>query len=86
MGDSIYVNADYALALNNGAEVNFHVGSYTGDFAAWGTTNGDLMDYSVSVSKDNFTFGVSKTSFENNPNNNSQDSKFFVAYNVDFSL
>ena len=77
-GDSIYVNADYALALSNEAELAFHVGNYSGDFST------DSTDFGVSISKDNFTFGVSKTDFDDG--GSSDDMKFYVAYSVDISL
>jgi uncharacterized protein (TIGR02001 family) len=77
-GDSIYVNADYALALGNEAEVNFHVGNYSGDFST------DSTDFGISINKDNFTFGVSKTDYDNG--GNSDDMKFYVGYSVDIDL
>ncbi|MEI6893615.1 MAG: TorF family putative porin [Colwellia sp.] len=82
-GDSIYASADYALALSNGAEVGFHVGSYSGD-AVDGWYGESAIDFGVSLSKDNFTFGVSKTDYEDGLN--SDDMKFYVSYSVDISL
>jgi uncharacterized protein (TIGR02001 family) len=79
-GDSIYVSADYVLALSNEAEVNFHIGNYSGDFST------DSTDLGVSISKDNFTFGVSKTDYESGVGSNSDDVKFYVAYSVDIAL
>lgn len=81
-GDSIYASADYALALSNGAEVGFHIGSYSGDFAG-----NDSVDFGVSLSKDNFTFGVSKASFKDDVDlGNSDDLKFYASYSVDIDL
>jgi len=77
-GDSVYVNADYAITLSNEAEVNFHVGNYSGDFST------DSTDFGVSISKDNFTFGVSKTDYDDGLS--SDDMKFYVSYSVDISL
>jgi len=77
-GDSVYVNADYALALGNEAEVNFHLGNYSGDFST------DSTDFGVSISKDNFTFGISKTDYDDGAS--SDDMKFYVAYSVDIDL
>ena len=82
-GDSIYVNADYALALSNEAEVAFHVGSYSGD-AVDGWYGESAIDFGVSLSKDNFTFGVSKTDYDDGAN--SDDMKFYVSYSVDIAL
>jgi len=77
-GDSVYVNADYALTLGNEAEVNFHVGNYSGDFST------DSTDFGVSISKDSFIFGVSKTDYDDG--GSSDDMKFYVSYSVDISL
>jgi len=77
-GDSVYVNADYALTLGNEAEVNFHVGNYSGDFST------DSTDFGISISKDSFTFGLSKTDYDDG--GSSDDLKFYVAYSVDIDL
>ncbi|HCM48052.1 MAG TPA: hypothetical protein DIS98_11315 [Colwellia sp.] len=77
-GDSVYVNADYAITLGNNAEVAFHLGNYSGDFST------DSTDFGVSLSKDNFTFGVSKTDYDDG--GSSDDMKFYVSYSVDISL
>lgn len=77
-GDSVYVNADYALTLGNEAEVNFHLGNYSGDFST------DSTDFGVSLSKNNFTFGVSKTDYDDS--DSSDDMKFYVAYGIDIDL
>jgi uncharacterized protein (TIGR02001 family) len=77
-GDSIYASADYALALSNEAELAFHLGSYSGDFST------DSIDFGVSLSKDNFTFGVSKTDYDDGIS--SDDMKFYVAYSIDIDL
>ena len=75
---SIYASADYAVGLDNGAEVAFHLGSYSGDFST------DSIDLGVSLSKDGFTFGVSKTDYDDGAS--SDDMKFYVAYAVDIDL
>jgi len=77
-GDSIYVNADYALTLGNEAELAFHLGNWSGDFST------DSTDIGVSISKDNFTFGVSKTDYDDA--GSSDDMKFYVAYSVDIAM
>ncbi|KGJ89721.1 TorF family putative porin [Colwellia psychrerythraea] len=77
-GDSVYVNADYSLPLDNEAEINFHLGNYSGDFST------DSTDFGVSIGKDNFTFGVSKTDYDDG--GSSDDLKFYVSYSVDISL
>jgi len=82
-GDSIYVNADYAITLGNEAELGFHVGSYSGD-AVDGWYGESAIDFGVSLSKDNFTFGLSKTDYDDGAS--SDDMKFYVAYSVDIDL
>jgi len=80
-GDSVYLTADYAITLSNEAEVNFHIGNYSGDFAG-----NDSTDIGVSISKDNFTFGVSKVEFSDDVTDNSDDMKFYVSYAVDIAM
>lgn len=77
-GDAIYATADYSLALSNESELAFHLGSFTGDFST------DSIDFGVSLSKDNFTFGLSKTDYSDG--GSSDDMKFYVAYSVDIDL
>jgi uncharacterized protein (TIGR02001 family) len=77
-GDSIYASADYSLILGNDAEVAFHLGNYSGDFST------DSTDFGVSLSKDNFTFGVSKTDYDDGAS--SDDMKLYVSYSIDISL
>jgi len=82
-GDSVYINADYALTLGNEAELGFHLGSYSGD-AVDGWYGESAIDFGVSLSKDNFTFGLSKTDYDDGAS--SDDMKFYVAYSVDIDL
>lgn len=77
-GDSVYANVDYAFEIASGAEVALHIGDYSGDFST------ESVDYGVSISKDSFTFGVSKTDFDDGAG--SDDLKFYVSYGVDFTL
>lgn len=79
-GDSIYANIDYAIALESGAEITLHVGDYSGDFSTEST------DYGVSISKDSFTFGVSKVSFDDSVYSAEDDLKFYISYAVDIDL
>ena len=76
-GDSIYASADYAIALQNDAEVNLHIGSYSGDWLAE-----DSIDYGVSISKSGFTFGASATDLDGAAG----DVKVYVAYAIDIDL
>ena len=77
-GDSIYANLDYGISLDSGAEVGLHIGDYSGDFST------DSTDIGISVSKDSFTFGVSKTDYDDGAG--SDDLKFYVSYSVDITL
>jgi uncharacterized protein (TIGR02001 family) len=77
-GDSVYASIDYAVEIASCAELAFHVGDYSGDFST------ESVDFGASVSKDGFTFGVSKTDFEDGAG--SDDLKFYVSYGVDFTL
>ena len=77
VGDSIYANVDYAIALNNDVEVNLHLGSYSGD---WLTE--DTIDYGVSIAKAGFTLGASATDLDGGAG----DVKVYVAYSIDIDL
>jgi uncharacterized protein (TIGR02001 family) len=79
-GDSVYANIDYGFALESGAEITLHVGDYSGDFSTEST------DFGAAISKDGFTFGVSKVSFDDSVNDASDDLKFYVSYAVDIDL
>lgn len=76
-GDTIYASADYAFSLSNEAEVNLHIGSYSGDWLAE-----DSIDYGVSISKSGFTFGASATDLDGAAG----DVKVYVSYAVDIDL
>jgi uncharacterized protein (TIGR02001 family) len=80
-GDSVYANIDYGFALESGAEVALHIGDYSGDWIG-----NESTDFGASVSKDGFTFGVSKVSFDNNVSAGEDDLKFYVSYAVDIAL
>lgn len=76
-GDTIYANIDYSIELSNEAEVNLHLGSYSGDWLAE-----DIIDYGVSISKSGFTFGASATDLDGGAG----DVKVYVAYSIDIDL
>lgn len=75
-GDTLYLSADYGVEVGNGAELGFHVGSYSGDWLAE-----DTIDLGLTLSKDAFTFGLSKIDAEEG-----DDLKAYVSYAVDFEL
>lgn len=74
-GDTLYLSADYGIALENDAEIALHLGSYTGDWLA-----DESVDYGISISKSGFTFGASKTDLSGD------DLKVYVSYSVDIDL
>jgi uncharacterized protein (TIGR02001 family) len=76
-GDTIYANVDYGIELSNAAEVNLHLGSYSGDWLAE-----DSIDYGVSISKSGFTLGASATDLDGAAG----DVKVYVAYSIDIDL
>lgn len=76
-GDTVYANVDYTIALSNEVEINLHLGSYSGDWLAE-----DSIDYGVSISKSNFTFGASATDLDDSAG----DVKVYVAYSIDIDL
>lgn len=75
-GDTLYLSADYAVAVGNDAQLGFHVGSYSGDWLAE-----DTVDVGLTLSKDAFTFGLSKVNATQG-----DDLKAYVSYAVDFEL
>lgn len=75
-GDTIYVSADYAVPVGNEAELGLHIGSYSGDWLAE-----DTVDVGLTLSKDAFTFGLSKINAEQG-----DDLKAYVSYALDFEL
>ncbi len=79
-GDSLYASIDYSYALKGGAEIALHVGDYSGDFSTEST------DFGVSISKESFTFGVSKVSFDDSVSAGEDDLKFYVSYSVEIDL
>jgi len=76
-GDTVYLSADYATTVAKDAELAFHVGNYSGDWLAE-----DSTDIGVTLSKDAFTFGISKLSQDGGD----EDLKVYVSYAVDFAL
>lgn len=75
-GDTLYLSADYAVAVGKGTELGFHVGSYSGDWLAE-----DTVDVGFTVAKDGFTFGLSKVDADAG-----DDLKAYVSYGLDFEL
>lgn len=76
-GDSLYASVDYSVAVVNDAQLNFHLGSYTGDWLAE-----DSIDYGLSLSKSGFTFGLSQTDLDGAAG----DLKVYLTYAIDIAL
>jgi uncharacterized protein (TIGR02001 family) len=73
---SLYLSGDAEFEVADGLTLALHVGSYDFD-----KDNGeDYVDYSASLSKDGFTFGISDTDMDND------DLKVFVSYSIDIDL
>ena len=70
----IFLDADFSFASDIG--LSLHVGKGTDDFYA----GESFLEYGASVSKNNFTFGVSKTDL------NDDDVKFIISYVASFDF
>ena len=74
--DDTYITADAEFELSSDLALALHIGNY--DFDA----GGDYTEYSVSLSKNNFTFSVGDTDISGADG----DVNFTVSYSVDFDL
>ncbi len=74
--DDSYIAGDVSLELPSEIELSLHIGTGTDEFYA----GESFIDYSASLSKSGFTFGVSKTDLTG------QDMKVFISYGIDIDL
>lgn len=74
--DDTYLSADAEFEVAEGLGLGLHIGRY--DFKE----AGNYIDYGVALSKEGFTFGVSKTDLSGADG----DVNFTVSYAVDFDL
>lgn len=74
--DDSYIAGDVSFELVSEIELTLHIGTGTDDFYA----GESFVDYSASINKSGFTFGVSKTDLTD------QDMKVFISYAVDIDL
>jgi uncharacterized protein (TIGR02001 family) len=74
---SLYVSAGAEFEVADGLTLAFHIGDYSFDDKMVAQ---DYNDYSVSLSKDSFTFVVSDTDMDND------DMKFVISYSVNIDL
>ncbi len=77
-GDDSYISVDAAFELTSEIGLSLHAGTGTDDFYA----GEDFFDYGVSLSKDSFTFGASKTDLDGAAG----DVKFYISYAIDLDL
>jgi len=88
-GEATYLYADYGTEIRNGLELGLHIGFHQGDFSeAFNGVPGDYTDYSVSLSKDGFSFMITSTDLDDaGPDNLDNDElKFVISYGMDFEL
>jgi len=72
-GDDSYLSLDADFTIAQEFNLSLHVGTGTDEFYA----GESFTDYSISVSKNNFSLGASKTNIDGD------DVKLFIAYSVD---
>jgi len=75
-GDDSYLSVDAEFELASEIGLTLHVGAGTDDFYA----GEEFIEYGASLSKSNFTFGVSQTDL------NDSDVKVYVSYAIDIDL
>ncbi len=75
-GDDSYISFDANFELKQDLAINFHVGHGTDEFYA----GESYLDYGISLSKNEFTFGLSNTDL------NDSDVKFYVSYTMALDL
>lgn len=88
-GEAYYVYADYGFEVKEGLEMGVHVGYHDGDFnEAFNGVPDSYVDYNVSLSKNGFSFMISKTDLDDvGPDSLDNDEiKFVVGYSMDFEL
>jgi len=74
--DDSYLAGDVTFELVSEIELTLHIGTGTDDFYA----GESFVDYSASLNKSGFTFGLSKTDLSN------EDMKVFISYGIDIDL
>ena len=78
--DMFYVELNANFTILNETDLAFHIGQSSGDTVNEWYNEDDYLDYSVSLSKNGFTLGLTKTDL------NDDDVSAFVSYSADFSL
>ncbi len=88
-GEAYYVSLGYEHPLKNDFTLGVHIGRHAGDFnEAFNGVPGDYTDYSVSLSKNGFSFMVTDTDLSNTgPDPLDNDAmKIVVSYTLDLDL
>ena len=78
--DMLYVELNASFTILTETELAFHLGRSSGDTVTEWYSEDDYLDYSVSLSKNGFTLGLTKTSLDDS------DLKAFVSYSIDLTL
>jgi len=78
--DMLYVELNANFTILNETGLAFHIGQSSGDTINEWYSEDDYLDYSVSLSKNGFTFGLTQTDLSED------DVSAFVSYSADFSL
>ena len=74
--DDSYISGDVSFELVSEIGLTLHIGTGTDEFYA----GESFIDYSASLSKSGFTFGVSKTDLSDD------DMRVFISYGIDIDL
>ena len=74
--DDSYISGDVSFELASEIGLTLHIGTGTDEFYA----GESFIDYSASLSKSGFTFGVSKTDLSDD------DMRVFISYGIDIDL
>jgi len=88
-GQAYYLSLDYSFAVREGLMLGLHVGQHAGDFnEAFNGVPGDYIDYSLSLSKNGFSFMLTDTNLGDvGPDPLDNDAiKIVVSFNMDFEL
>lgn len=78
--DMLYVELNASFTILNETDLAFHIGQSSGDTVTEWYSEDDYLDYSVSLSKNGFTLGLTKTDLNDDKLN------AFVSYSTDLSL
>jgi len=78
--DMLYVELNANFTILNETDLAFHIGQSSGDTINEWYNEDDYLDYGVSVSKNGFSLGLTKTNLDDD------DINAFISYSIDLSL